>query len=237
MATVQDHAPVVKELSDKRQQDPQPTQTTQGTQLTPPRSRNISDSPRPLTGTSETLQEHSPPPFPRSLGTLPEPNPPRRRPSSTTNPAVLGNHPDTTSGPRNGTGQTSNVHTAGLSGVHNPPTIQDRSHNQFASAVPDRRHSTLYYDPLHGDSTTQIYASDDVEHDRRNHRRRVPVPRPQPTFDPAQDGTTTGYRRGSRSPTEGYVPDLLPDPQEPHHPVRLALTLNAISSRAIMPVL
>ena len=131
----------------------------------------------------------------------------------------------------------SNV-TVGLSGVHYTPTIQDRNQNQITSAAPDRRHSTLYYDPIRGESATQIYASEDGEHDRRNHQRRVGVPRPRPTFNPAQDGTVSGNRRGSRgSPREGSVPDLFPEPQEPHHPVSPALTANAISSKTLMPVL
>ena len=229
MSSVQDHSPVIKELVDKRQQDPQPAQTSQlqGTQQTPPKTRDISDSPRPLTGTSETLQESSPPRFSQLPGTLPESNPHRGRPSTATNPAALSNYPDTTSGPNNGTGQISNV-TAGLSGAHHAPTVRDRNQNQFTSAVPDRRHSALYYDPIRGDSATQIYASDDGEHDRRNQQRRVGVPRPRPTFNPAQDGTVSGNRRGSRgSLREGSVPDLFPDPPEPHQPVSSALAISS----------
>jgi len=125
MTTVQDHGPVIKELSDKRQQDPQPILTSQlqtTSQQTPPRTRDISDAPRPHTGTSETLQEHSPPRSSQLPGTFPEPNLPRRRPSTATNPSALGNHPDTTSGPNYGTGQMSNV-TPGLRGKHHAPTV------------------------------------------------------------------------------------------------------------------
>ena len=238
MASVQDHAPVIDELSGKRQQDSQPVQTSQlqGTQQTPPKTRDIADSPRPLTGTSETLQESSPPRFSQLLGTHPESNPPRRHLPTATNPTALVNHPDATSGPHNGTGQTANA-TVGFSGAHHPPTIQDRSQNQF-TAVPDRRHSTLYYDPIRGESPTQIYASDDGEHDRRNHQRRMGVPRPRPTFNPAQDETVSGNRRRSRgSPRDGSVPDLFPDPQEQHQPVRPALTANAISFKTLIPAL
>jgi len=230
MASVQDHTPVVKELSDRRQQDPQPILTSQ-LQTTPPKARDhTSDSPRPLTGTSETLQESSPPRFsqlPPLPGTLPEPNPPRRRPSAATNSAALANHPD-----NNGTSQISNV-TAG----HNAPTIQDRNPNQFLT--PGRRHSTLYYDPIRGESATQVYRPDDGEPDRRIPApRRASVPRPQPTFYPVQDETLGGSRRGSRgSPREGSAPDLPPDHHEPDHPVRPALAANAVSYKVLTPAL
>ena len=202
----------MKELSDRRQQDPQQT---------PAKARDISDSPRPLTGTSETLQESSPPRFSQLVGTLPEPNPSRSRPSTATNSAALVNHPDTTSNHNNGTGQVPSV-TVGFGGAHNAPTIQDRNQTQLA---PDRRHSTLYYDPIRGESPTNIYASDDGEHDRRFPPTRTNVPRPRPVFN-VQDGTVNGG--GSRGSPRGISgPDLFQDPQEPTQPVRSALRFHS----------
>lgn len=241
MASVQDHSPVVKELSDRRPQDPQPTQSLQlqTTQQTPPKPREISDSPRPHTGTSETLQESSPPRFSLLSNTQPgnsESGPPKRVPPTTANPPAFVNFPGTVSGPNNGgTGPASNV--TSLGGAQNTPAVVDRNQAQ-PTFVPDRRQSTLYYDPIHGESATHIYRSDDGEHDNRAPPRRTSVPRPRPVFNPVPDMTANGNGNGSRGPPRAISgADSLPDPQDPAHQVRLAPGEEWDKSKVLMSVL
>lgn len=204
MTSVQDHATVIKELSDKRQQDLQLTQT--GLSQTKP--RDIPDSPRPLTSTSETLQESSPPRFSQLPGPPPgnfESSPSRRGPSTRTNSATLVSFP--------GTGPASNV-TVGPGSAQNAPMIQDRN-------------QPVLYDPIQGDSTVQVYLPDEAS-------RRVSVPRPRPVFIPTQDGNgTRGTPRGVSGADSFSDPH---EPEQPAA-VRQVLTENAVISEILMPVL
>ena len=201
MASAQDHhGPVVKELSEKRL-PADPTQTGQSQT----RPRDAPDSPRPLTSTSETLREPTPPQLPGTLPGTFEPHPLRRA----TNSATLVNHPGTISIPNTG---------AGPGGAQNAPIIQDR--NQPA-----------LYDPIRGDNTTQLYLPDEGEPDRRSAPRRVSVPRPRPVFSPTQDGNGNG--NGPRGVPRGVSStDSLSNPQVQGQVVCLAE--NAVISRALI---
>lgn len=203
MASVQDHAPVVKELSERRQQDPQSSQTEQPRPTqTPPKAQDLSDPPR-LTVTSETQREPSPPRFSQLLEHLPEAtrSNSRRGPSTATTPATLVNHP----------GILSNS-----GGAQNISVIQDRNHAQSTSLAPDRRPPTLY-DSIRGESAIQVQLSDDGEHDRRATTRRVSIPLPRPVFSPLQGGNGNG--NGSRAALRAVSSF---DPHEPQRPVSLA---------------
>jgi hypothetical protein len=230
MASVQDHTPVVRELGDRRQPDPQPGQPLP-TQQAPPKT----DSPRPLT--SELVQESSPPRFSQVLDPLPggsESNPRGRGPSTATDPATLVNHPGTVG--NNGTGPVANL-PFGLGGEQNTSVIQDRSQVQSASLPPSRRQPTLSYDPIRGDTPVQVHVPDDEEPDRRHSTRWASLPRPRPIFSHGRDRSVSGNGNGSRGvPRGGSDPDLSSDPQE-QEPVRLALEWKAIAPRILTPVL
>jgi len=233
MASVQDHAPAVKELSERRQQDPQPSQAEQpqSTQpQVPPKPRDLYDR---LT-TSEALRESSPPRFSQLVDHPPatsEASPPRRGPSTGTNSATLVSRPDTASNPSSGPGPATNV-----GGAQYPSVIQDRNQNwQSTSLAPDRRQSA-YYDPIRGESAIQDQFSDDGEHDRRVPIGRVSIPRPRPVFGPLQDGNGSGNasRRGHREVSgTGWVPD----PHEPRQPVCRALMEKSIVFKTLIPIL
>lgn len=230
MTSVQDHTPVVKELSDKGQQDPQPASQTVQPPAVPLKAkpRDSPESPRPPTATSETLREPSPPRFSQLLSILPggsDSISSRRGASTATNPATLVNFPGTVTDPN--TGSASNV----TGGVQNAPAIQDRNQNHSISLAPDRRQSTLY-DPIRGESGVQIYIPDESELDRRPSPRRVSVPRPRPIYNPTQDGNGNG--NGSRALRTA---DSFSAPQEPEKPVRPVLAKKRGHVQDLTPVL
>ena len=221
MASVQDQAPAIKELSDERQQDPKPSQTTQQPR---PKSRDASDSSPPRTGTSETLQEPSPPRFSQFRGTLPgtsESNPPRRGPSTV---SLVNNR-----SPSNGTGAAPRV----TSGLGSAPPVQDRSLNRSTSLAPDRRNPTLYYDPIQGENPVQAYLPDNDEFDRGIPTRPGSFPRPMPIFSPTQD--VNGGVNGSGGSERGVSgSDWFLVPREP---VRLVLVEYVVAPKALIHVL
>ena len=207
MASVQDHTPLIKELFERRQQDPQPTQP-QGH----PKSRDTSDAPLPIV--SEPPRESSPPQFSQLHDPSPEAtesNPSRRATSTATNPSTLVNHPGTVNtGPATNSG-----------GVQSASVVQDRSYHQ-STLAPDRRPS-VFYDPIRGEGVIQGHLSDDDDLDRRFPLRRVSVPRPLPIFSPSQD--TNGNRDGSGSRGISGL-DWNADNQQFHEPQRpVCLTL------------
>lgn len=218
MASAQDHVPVVKELSERLQQDPQPSQAEQPkpTQQSPPKTQDLPDLPRPAIGGSELPREPSPPRFSQLLQATG--SHPSRRDTSTsaTDPSTLVNHPGTVS-----------------SGAPNPPVIQDRSYHQSISSPPDR-HPSVFYDPAQGGSRVHVQLSDDGEHDRRDAVRRVSVPRPRPVFSPLQDLIGHGNGNGSRA-----IPglDWIPNPHQPQHQVRLSPAGKLTALKILMTVL
>jgi len=231
MASVQDHAPVIKELSERRQQDPQPSQVeqpqpTQG----PPKTRDLPDLPRPNTGGSDPLREPSPARFSQLLEPLPVTGTGShrsRRDTSTTptNPSTLVNHPGTVSG---GTGPAMNS-----TGTQNAPVILDRYHHQSTSLAPDRRPPILY-DPIRGGS---VQLSEDGD-DRRDTMRRVSIPRPRPIFNLLQDENSHGRGNGSGVALRGVSgSDWIPDPHQPQHPVSPPMAGKLIVSKVLIAVL
>jgi len=234
MASVQDHAPVLKELSERRQQDPQPSQTEQPqpTQQQPPsKARDLYDR----LATSEPLRESSPPRFSQLLDPPPpvatESSPPRRGPSTGTNSATLVSRPDTASNPSSGPGPATNV-----GGAQYPSVIQDRNQNWQSTSLAHDRRPSAFYDPIRGETALQDQLFDDGEHDRRAPVGRVSLPRPRPIFSPPQDGNGSGNgsRRGLRE-VSGTGWD--PDPHELQNPVRQAMTEKSTVSRTLILVL
>ena len=215
MASVQDHAPLIRELSERRQQDPQPAQR-QGF----PKPREPSDSLRPTI--SEPPRESSPPRFSQLHDPSPEATEsnPSRRGTSTTNPSTLVNHPGTVS---SGSGP------ATVSGsVQNAPAIQDRNYHH--SLVPDRRPST-FYDPVRGEGAVQGQLSDDGDHDRSFPTRRVSIPRPLPIFG-SQDGNGNRNTNGSGVALRG-IPGLdwnMEGFREPQQLVRLTGQVDCVQN-------
>lgn len=215
MSSVQDHTPVVKELSERRQPDTQtspsePLQTAQPP--VPPQARDPSDLPRVVT--SEAPREYSPPRFSQLLDTLPEgsdPHPPKRGISTGTNSVTLVNYPGIIGNPPNND-----------AGLQHPSVIQERSQPQ-PTPVSDRR--PVMYDPIRGDPVVHTQLSDDGDHGRGSSVRRVSVPRPRPVFSPTQDGNVNGGGNGSRvgGLRTGSGGEPYSNPPGPQDPVSLAL--------------
>lgn len=214
MSSVQDHVPVVRELSERNQQDPQPAQPQQPQQTSqqvPPAAREL-DPPRPIS--SDGPRDYSPPRHSQYLDPLPEgaePNPPRRGISTGTNSVTLVNHPGTIGSPTSETG------------TQNASVTQERSQYRPASLAPDRR-QPLMYDPIRGDMNVQL--SDDGSHGRGTSIRRSNLPRPMPVFAPQQDGNGNGSR-----PTSGGDSHL----QQGSHPVGFVPSNGLTWSEALMP--
>lgn len=219
MASVQDHTPVVKELSERNQQDPQSSRAEKPLptpQQGSSKARDPSDLPRAIT---ETPREHSPPRFSQLLDPLPEATKstsPRRGLSTATDPTTLVNHPGTIG------------NSAG--GAQIASVVQDRNHIP-STLAPDRRLS-IPYDPIRGDSVP-VQFSDDGEHDHRVSMRHVSLPRPRPIFSLLQDGNGGGSGGGSRTAFSRGVPglDWNPEPHEPQQAVCLSFVENLIVSR------
>lgn len=225
MDAFRDHAALVKELSERRQQDLPPIQ-----QQAFPKSQDPSDSPRPII--SEPPRESSPPRFSQLHDPPPEAPEPRRATSTATNPSTLVNPPSTVS---NVTGPA--THSGG---VQSASAIQDRYYHQ-STLAPDRRPST-FYDPVRGEDAIQGHPSDDGDHDRRFPVRRVSVPRPLPVFTSSQDVNGNRIGSGSRAALRGVSgPEWNMDHQgftEPQPSVRLTSTVaKSIVSEISMSVL
>ena len=194
MSSVQDHSTVIKDLSERQQQDPQPTQSQ-------PLPRVAADPSDPYREPTPEAPTHSPPRFSQLLNPLPEgsePSPPRRGLSAGTNSVTLVNHPGTIGGP---------VYDTTMQNTSTAP-------NQPAPAS-DRRSPV---DPIRGDIPVHAQTSDDGEHARGSSVRRVPVPRPRPIFNPAQDGTGNGNGNGSRVALRASSGTDLYAPQPPQQP-------------------
>lgn len=202
MSSVQDHTPVVRELSDRRQQDPQSSPSEQPRVAQP---RDPYDPPRAIA--SEAPREYSPPRFSQLLE-APDPHPPRTALSTGTNSVTLVNHPGAIGNPTNDPG------------VQNPSSTPERSQTQ-PILVSDRRPPAMY-DPIRGDTVVQAQLSDDGDHGRGSSMRRVGVPRPRPVFSPQQDGN--GVQNGSRTALRGISGGDSPShPSVVQEPVSLAI--------------
>lgn len=187
MSSVQDHTPVIRELSD---------------QTVPPQSPVPSDLPRATA--SDAPREHSPPRFSQLLEPLPEgsdPHSPTRAVSTGTNSVTLVNQPGIISNPNNDLG------------VQNPSVIRSQNPSIPAS---DRRPPVMH-DPIRGDPVVQTQLSDDSDHGRGSFFRRVSVPRPRPIFNPPNDGSGSGNgsRVALRAVSSGDLDSHPLGPQEP----------------------
>lgn len=209
MSSVQDHTPVVKELSERRPLDPHPSPSEQLQTVQPPVPRAI---------TSEVPREPSPPRFSQLLDPLPEASdshPPRRGISTGTNSVTLVNHPGTIG------------HLNSDAGLQYPSVIQERSQNQ-STPTSDRR-PPMMYDPIRGDPVVHTQLSDDS-------MRRVSVPRPRPVFTPGlQDGDGNGGGNGSRVALRGVSGgDSYSHPTGHQESVSLTLEVNITGSAALI---
>lgn len=205
MSSVQDHTPVVRELSERPQPETSSEHPHPAQPPVPPQVRDPSDPPRVVS--SDAPREYSPPRFSQLLDTLPEgsdPHPPSRGLSAGTNSVTLVNHPGTIGNQTNDTGLVP----------------QERSQNQPTPAL-DRR-APFMYDPIRGDIGIQPppQLSDDGEHGRGSSMRRISLPRPRRVFNPAHDANGGGSvpRVGLRPVSGGDIPPHPPTP--PQEPVR-----------------